>query len=193
MRWQSLAERCASSRQWPRRSPPLPGPTVTSTVCLGGGSAGAQLQTNLDVEVMGKRLLAIYREARTAEEEQGINILFLAVGFLRWYEDDKSEVVREAPLVLIPVLLSRDPRHSTFDLRAREEDIATNQAIQERLRTDFGVILPDLPDGEEWQPSNYFALVRDAIQGKPRWSIVPDAIELGFYSFSKLLMIRDLD
>src|ERR1700722_1885381 len=158
-----------------------------------GGSASAQLQTNLDVEAMAKRLLAIYRDARTAEEEQGINILFLAIGFLRWYEDDKSEVVREAPLVLVPVSLIRDPRHSTFDLRVRDEDIATNQAVQERLRTDFGIILPDLPDGQEWRPSHYFAMVRDAIQGKPRWSIVPDAIELGFYSFSKLLMIRDLD
>ena len=158
-----------------------------------GGGASAQLQTNLDVEAMAKRLLAIYRDARTAEEEQGINILFLAIGFLRWYEDDKSEVVREAPLVLVPVSLIRDPRHSTFDLRVRDEDIATNQAIQERLRTDFGIILPDLPDGDEWRPSHYFAMVRDAIQGKPRWSIVPDAIELGFYSFSKLLMIRDLD
>ena len=158
-----------------------------------GGGASAQLQANLDVEAMAKRLLAIYRDARTAEEEQGINILFLAIGFLRWYEDDKSEVVREAPLVLVPVSLIRDPRHSTFDLRVRDEDIATNQAVQERLRTDFGVILPDLPDGEEWRPSHYFAMVRDAIQGKPRWSIVPDAIELGFYSFSKLLMIRDLD
>ena len=54
-----------------------------------GGGASAQLQTNLDVEAMAKRLLAIYRDARTAEEEQGINILFLAIGFLRWYEDDK--------------------------------------------------------------------------------------------------------
>jgi very-short-patch-repair endonuclease len=171
----------------------LPRPKGSVTRSTRGADASTQLHANLDPEAMAKRLLAIYRDARTAEEEQGINILFLAVGFLRWYEDDKSDVVREAPLVLVPVSLSRDPRHSTFDLRARDEDIATNQAIQERLRTDFGVLLPDLPDDEEWRPSDYFAMVRDAIQGKRRWSIVQDAIELGFYSFSKLLMIRDLD
>jgi len=35
--------------------------------------------------------------------------------------------------------------------------------------------------------------VSDVIGGQPRWSIDPTRIELGFYSFSKLLMIRDLD
>ena len=74
----------------------------------------AVLQTNLDETALEKRLLTIYRDAKTAEEEQGINILYLAIGFLRWYEDDNSDVVREAPLVLVPVSLVRDPRRSTF-------------------------------------------------------------------------------
>jgi Protein of unknown function (DUF4011) len=43
------------------------------------------LQTNLDEQKLERRLLSIYRDAKTAEEEQGINILFLAIGFLRWY------------------------------------------------------------------------------------------------------------
>jgi very-short-patch-repair endonuclease len=155
--------------------------------------ASAVLQTNLDLEPLEKRLLTIYRDAKTAEEEQGINILFLAIGFLRWYEDDKSDVLREAPLILVPVTLTRQPRRSTFDLRGREEDIATNQALQERLRTNFNVTLPELPENEEWRPSEYFAAVREAVAGKSRWSIDANGVELGFYSFSKLLMIRDLD
>jgi very-short-patch-repair endonuclease len=156
-------------------------------------SAMSALQTNLADTALEKRLLTIYRDAKTAEEEQGINILYLAIGFLRWYEDDNSDVVREAPLVLVPVSLVRDPRRSTFTLRARDEDITTNQAIQERLSADFGVTLPDIPEDEEWCPSDYFAAVQEAVQAKLRWSTDPDAVELGFYSFSKQLMIRDLD
>ena len=151
------------------------------------------LKTTLDEEKLEKRLLAIYRDAKTAEEEQGINILFLAIGFLRWYEDDKSEVLREAPLVLVPVSLTRDLRRSTFDLRCRDDDLTTNQAIQERLRADFGVVLPELPESEEWVPTEYFATVTETIATKSRWSIDPTGVELGFYSFSKLLMIRDLE
>ncbi len=156
-------------------------------------SSTASLQTNLESEALERRLLAIFRDAKTVEDEQGINVLFLALGFLRWYEDEKSEVQREAPLVLIPVSLKRDPRRSTFELTVRDEDMAANQAIQERLRADFGISLPDLPENEEWQPSDYFAAVDEAISARPRWSIDPNGVELGFYSFSKLLMIRDLD
>ena len=102
-------------------------------------------------------------------------------------------MLREAPLVLVPVALARDRRRSTFELRARDEDITANQAIQERLRTDFGIALPDLSEGDEWLPSDYFANVSETISVKSRWSIDPNAIELGFYSFSKILMIRDLE
>ena len=151
------------------------------------------LRTSLDEEKLEKRLLAIYRDAKTAEEEQGINILFLAIGFMRWYEDEKSEVLREAPLILVPVSLTRDPRRSSFDLRCRDDDITTNQAIQERLRADFGITLPELLESEDWFPSEYFATVRETISTKARWSVDPDGVELGFYSFSKLLMIRDLE
>ena len=156
-------------------------------------AASVVLQTNLDEQKLEKRLLSIFRDAKTAEEEQGINILFLAIGFLRWYEDDQSEVLREAPLVLVPVALARDRRRSMFELRARDEDITANQAIQERLRADFGVALPDLSEGDDWLPSDYFADVIEAISVKSRWSVDPDGVELGFYSFSKLLMIRDLE
>ena len=136
------------------------------------------LQTELDEPKLEKRLLSIYRDAKIAEEEQGINILFLAIGFLRWYEDDSSDVQREAPLVLIPVSLTRDQRRSSFDLRSRDEDIATNQAIQERLRNDFGIALPDVPESEEWCPSDYFVSVSEVIGGKSRWSIDSTASSL---------------
>ena len=45
-------------------------------------SAISTLQTNLADTALEKRLLTIYRDAKTAEEEQGINILYLAIGFL---------------------------------------------------------------------------------------------------------------
>ena len=151
------------------------------------------MQTSLSPELLHKRLHAIHRDAKTAEEERGVNILFLALGFLRWYEDEKSDVPREAPLILLPVSLVRDAKHSTFDVKLREDDIATNQALQERLRGDFGLAIPDIPETDDWLPSDYFDAIVTAIATKRRWSIDANAIELGFYSFSKLLMVRDLE
>src|ERR1700730_12547123 len=151
------------------------------------------LQTSLPPGLLHKRLHAMHRDAKTAEEERGVNILFLALGFLRWYEDEKSDVPRDAPLILLPVYLGRDPKRSNFDLKLREEDIATNQALHERLRGDFGLALPDVAETEDWQPSSYFDAVATAIAAKRRWSIDANAIELGFYSFAKQLMMRDLE
>ncbi len=152
----------------------------------------AQLETRLGPDALQKKLLKIAREAQTAEEESGVNVLYLAMGFLTWYEDKSSSLPREAPLVLLPVELCRNAR-TTYDIRAREEDTLTNLPLQQRLRDDFGIDLPELEIGEDWKPSDYFALVDDVIAAHDRWKIDPDAVQLGFFSFSKLLMYRDLD
>ena len=152
------------------------------------------LQTTLAPELLQKRLHAIYRDAKTAEEERGVNILFLALGFLRWYEDERSDALRgEAPLILLPITLVRDDKRSTFDLGFRDDDIASNQALQERLRGDFGISLPDVPETDSWLPSAYFGAVAAATSSKRRWSIDTEGVELGFYSSSKFLIMRDLE
>jgi uncharacterized protein DUF4011 len=68
--------------------------------------------------------------------------------FLRWYEDEESDVPCDAPLILLPVYLGPDAKRSTFDLKLREEEVATNQALKERLRGDFGLTLPDVAETE---------------------------------------------
>ena len=151
------------------------------------------LQTTLAPEMLQKRLHAIYRDAKTAEEERGVNVLFLALGFLRWYEDERSDALREAPPILLPISLVRDGKRSTFDLGFRDDDIASNQALQERLRGDFGIGLPDVPETDNWLPSAYFSAVAAAVSSKRRWSIDTEGVEIGFYSSSKFLIMRDLE
>lgn len=152
-----------------------------------------QLETKLGPDALQKRLLKIAREAQTAEEESGVNILYLALGFLTWFEDKSSQIPREAPLVLLPVELVRNARTSTFDLRVRDDDIMTNLPLQQRLREDFGIQIPDIEPGEDWAPSDYFAALDGVVSQRDRWKVDSDAIQLGFFSFSKLLMFRDLD
>ncbi|WP_441238503.1 DUF3320 domain-containing protein [Bradyrhizobium sp. 930_D9_N1_4] len=150
------------------------------------------LETRLGPDALQKKLLKIAREAQTAEEESGANVLYLAMGFLTWYEDKASSLPREAPLVLLPVELVRNAKTSTFDLRVRDEDALTNLPLQQRLREDFGIELPELEIEEDWTPSDYFTEVQQVASSRERWKLDPDAIQLGFFSFSKLLMYRDL-
>jgi hypothetical protein len=150
-----------------------------------------KLQTRLIAAALQKRLLGMYRDSKTLEEEQGVNILYLAVGFLRWFENESSETPREAPLILIPVNLVRNNARSLFRLEARDDEISTNLPLQERMR-QFGISLPEIPETEDWNPATYFDAVRDAVAIQPRWSIDDNGMMLGFFSFSKLMMFRDL-
>ena len=158
----------------------------------GERNSDAHLETRLGPDALQKKLLKIAREAQTAEEESGVNILYVAMGFLTWFEDKSSSVPREAPLVLLPVELVRNARTSTYDIRTRDEDVLTNLPLQQRLRDDFGIDLPELEVGDEWKPSDYFAEVESIIAQRAAWKIEADALQLGFFSFSKLLMYRDL-
>lgn len=151
------------------------------------------IETPLGPEALARRLLRLAHDAKTAEEEQGLNILYLALGFLRWRESASSEVLREAPLVLMPVQLVRNERSSTYDIQSREDDIATNLPLQERLRQDFGIVLPEIEEAEGWQPSDYFERVTEAVSAQQGWSVDENGMQVGFFSFAKLLMHRDLD
>lgn len=153
----------------------------------------ARLQSAMQSEKLQTRLLRMYYDARTAIEEQGVNILFLALGFVKWYESDSSDVERFAPLVLVPVELNRSSARSRFTIRFADDDITTNLSLKEKLKVDFGVDLPELPDAEDIDLPAYFEQVRAAIAAMPRWEVLDDDMVLGFFSFAKLLMYRDLD
>lgn len=150
------------------------------------------LQTNLVSEHLQKRLLRLSVEAKTFEEEQGINCLFLAVGFLEWYEAPNSDKPRFAPLVLIPVQLHRKSANAKFKVKALEEDIATNLSLQEKLKSEFHLKLPELPETEEIDIAAYFEQVEKIISDQPRWCVQRDRMTLWFFSFAKFLMFRDL-
>ncbi len=152
-----------------------------------------KLETYLTPDALQKRLLRLAKDAHTAEQEQGINILFLALGFLTWYEDKNSGVKREAPLILLPVQLTRNARTATYEISIRDDDIEANLPLQERLKNDFGIKIPEIDIDDEWCPSSYFDQIDKRIAQKANWSIDRDGMQLGFFSFAKLLMYRDLD
>lgn len=151
------------------------------------------LQTRLTSEVLQRRLLRLYLDARTYEEEQGVNILFLAIGFLKWYEAPNSEHPRYSPLLLIPVKLERQSSRSKFKTTALEEDISTNLSLKARL-SELGVEFPEIPevDDDELSLSGYFEEVKNAVGGQKGWEVLPNDMVLWFFSFTKFLMYRDL-
>ncbi len=162
-----------------------------------GGTAARhvdlRLQTRLSSARLQSRLIKTEREARTFIEEQGVNVLYLALGMLRWYEAESSREPRKAPLILVPVALERTNVRERFRLLYTEEDLDENLSLASKLKLEFSVGFPGMPAQEDLDVGRYFDAVEESMGGLPRWSVDRDAVALGFFSFGKLLMYRDLD
>jgi superfamily I DNA and/or RNA helicase/very-short-patch-repair endonuclease len=150
------------------------------------------LQTNHEAEELQKRLFYINQQSKSVLEEQGYNILYLALGFLEWTESNEPDIKRKAPLILIPVALERKKVKGSFKLKWTGEDIIPNISLQEKL-LEQGIELPDFEMPEQKEGIyHYFESVVEAIEPKKSWNVVYE-IYLNFFSFTKFVMFKDLD
>lgn len=157
---------------------------------------GPVLQVALAPESLFVQLLKMRSEAQTFVEEQGANLLFLAVGFLHWYETDTSEEARCAPLVLVPCTLMREGTNERFELEPTGDDVVINLSLAAKLKTDFGITLPVPDETVEGGAADWLAYIQQvarAVAVQKRWAVQPNETVLGFFSFGKFLMFKDLD
>ncbi len=152
-----------------------------------------KLQTRLTPKGLQKRLLDLYFDSRTLEEEQGVNILFLTLGALKYVDQNNSSITRYAPLVLVPVFLERGNAGEKFKLRARLEDFAVNLSLEAFLDRVHGLRLPAFEPSDGFDLDEYMDGVAATIGDKAEWAVLRDDMVLGFFSFAKFLMYRDLD
>lgn len=152
----------------------------------------SKLQTKLPDIELARRLFAIHNKSQEVLEEQGYNVLFLALGFLHWKQREDEEYDHKAPLVLVPVELKRLRGGHRYSISWTGEEIFTNVSLQARLKQDFGLKLPDfeMPDNQS-AVSDYLSQVEKTVRQKPQWRVTGD-IWLGFFSFTKFVMWKDL-
>jgi very-short-patch-repair endonuclease len=162
----------------------------------GRRSKQLRLSSPLGPEQLQLQLLKVHAEAKTHIEEKGVNVLYLAIGFLHWYEAAAANELRKAPLMLVPVTLERSNARERFTLRYTGDDLNTNQSLAAKMRSDFGLQLPDIDAEGDFDTASllgYFAQVQEAVRTQERWKVVPAEGVLGFFSFGKFLMYKDLD
>lgn len=154
-----------------------------------------KLQTRLTPKGLQNRLLDLFHDSKTLEEEQGANILFLTLGTLKWVDPANKENIRYAPLILVPVSLERGNAGERFKLKARQEDIIPNLSLEAFLERVHHISLPVMQpdDSDDVNVNAYFEAVQQAVALKTDWEVKANDIILGLFSFSKFLMYRDLD
>ena len=139
-----------------------------------------------------KKLNALRSRALSALREQGINILFVAIGALEWVEPNTRERL-QSPLILVPVTLERLPGGDGLRLIRFPDDIERNPTLAYRLsQTDIAETLPEMPEEDDLVPSAYLDQVRALLDRHPSWAVT-DQVVLGRFSFQKMAMYRDLD
>ncbi len=144
---------------------------------------------------LSQTLKKLHRAAKVSLEENGANTLYLAVGFLKWFESDRAAKPRYAPLVLLPVDLVRRITGQTYSLRIRDEDTQINITLLELLRQDYGIRIDGLdpvPEDENGADlAKIYDTIREAVALHPDWSIEPLCV-LGQFSFSQFIMWNDI-
>ena len=150
-----------------------------------------RLQTKLTADELDKSLLKISTEAEGYYQEQGVDLLYLALGFLTWYEDESSSTPRKAPLVLVPVALERGSARAHYKVAYTQADLGPNLTLASKLKGEFEITLPEF--GEELDIDGYLKEVADSVDHQSRWQVQADEIALGFFSFGKFQMYQDLD
>ena len=151
-----------------------------------------KLATDLTPKELQKRLYYINNQAKTMLQEQGYNILYLAVGFLEWKDKSKPRQKNNAPLVLIPVAMERKKVGESFNLEWTGEDIQTNISLKAKL-LEAGLELPDFEFKRYGEViDHYIASVRRAVSRMDGWEVNTN-VALGFFSFTKFVMYNDLN
>jgi len=154
-------------------------------------SSPSDLTTDCEVVDLQRRLSNLRRRDREWEEEQGLNVLFLAIGFLDWIDADGERA--RSPLVLIPCDLERASPRDPFRLQAEDDDPVVNPTLSHQLSI-LGVDLPALggDSSEDESLDAYIAAVGDLLGSRADWA-VDGGIALGAFSYSKLAMYQDLE
>ena len=157
--------------------------------------ARSEIVVDSSLEALDARLLELFRAASTGLEEGGANTLYLAFGFLQWQEDVDAEASHLAPILLVPVTLSRQSVRSGFRLTRHDDEALVNPTLRQKLAQDFSLGLPSfetLPLDEKGIDVGAILQTFRLHVGELKGWEVRETVELGIFSFTKYLMWKDL-
>ncbi len=155
---------------------------------------GAQLVCgDLNSQELDRALKALERRSLLDYRERGVRILYAAFGSLNWVDAETKEKV-QSPLILVPLELGKETIRAPYSIGVPpvEDEAVLNPALQAKLKNDYRIDLPLLP--EEWEGSSladFYSQVEEAVS-EMGWK-TESAVHLGLFSFQKLVIYKDLE
>lgn len=129
----------------------------------------------------------IEKKARDILDETGVNVAYMAFGFVHWKESENSTIINKAPLLLVPINLKNESSISPFYIELTEDDVVINPTFNYLLEAQYGITLPEYDDESL---TSYLDKTR-RVFSKLHWE-VSATCKLGVFSFLKINMYHDL-
>ncbi|MCM1561237.1 MAG: DUF4011 domain-containing protein [Butyrivibrio sp.] len=134
-----------------------------------------------------RTLQNIDKKAQSAIDETGVNVAYMAFGFIHWKESDSSQYEYRAPILLVPVQFSRETAVAPYHITAASDEIIVNPTFSYKLNAEHSIRLPEYADEGL---DSYLDKVSGLVRGL-KWSITKEC-KIGLFSFLKMNMYRDL-
>ena len=154
------------------------------------------LRSYQDPKALSKTLTNLYRSARLSIEESGANTLYIALGFLKWFELGK-ESPYFAPIVLYPIRLERKSANKGYSMISRGEDPLLNETLFEFLKQNYSIEIPDVTaaiQNEKGLDIKYIlAAVRKAVMEQDKWDVIEESIISIFNQYFRFQPLCDLE
>lgn len=130
---------------------------------------------------------SLMRKAKSAEEETGAKILYLAMGFLVWKTKlDGEEKV--APLVLLPVNVKKSKAMGTY--LEKGEGYEVNTTLLEFLKREFAIDIRGV-EGKGLLPKQIISVFSTKTASMKGWYVFED-VYLAHFTFARYAMWADV-
>ena len=155
-----------------------------------------KIQTLMSHENLDKYMNSIHTKNKLLIKETGVKSLFFCFGFLEWTETDHSDRKLYSPILIFQVVLN-EKQKKLFCYGAGDE-LNINQALNEKLKRDFSVELPELKEKEVEDNQNTFPIDMYLEEVKKKllaidhnWK-VKNWVSFGLYFTQNMVIAKDI-
>jgi len=161
--------------------------TLFNSVML-SDNAGTPSTLNPNTE---KALRNLRSRSNLVRRESGIESLYITFGTVDW-KDEKSES-HLAPLVFVPVKLSRKGLMAPYTVQAVGEEVVLNPALVLKIKKEMDVDLPPVPeDLDGFDLPFYLNTLATILTKRNGWTVKIEAPMLGLFMFAKVVIYQDM-
>lgn len=148
-----------------------------------------------------ENIIALARKSNSEVEESGSNPLYLAVGAIQWFDNEKAAKAQStsyfSPILLIPAVLPRHRNGPYFQIHLDMDGIQFNTTAFEYFRrnldldfSEFNHLFDDKSKPIDLQ--KIYNTIRHKIASKLNWSVMDDFLALSLFSFAHFVMWTDM-